>query len=116
MLSSRRFSWSVDTVSNKACAKENKHYDDDGDDDDDNNDNSSRYYHVTVFGRVIVIDPLLMGIVVVLLVLYIVTMVRKRMRLVAAREADRSSRYSRWDALLEAVGLRNRRSYTIIND
>ena len=112
MLSSRRFSWSVGTVSNKACAKESKHYDDDGDDDDDGNDDSSKYYHVTVFGRVIVIDPLLMGVVVVLVVLYIVTMVRKRMRLVSARQ----SRYSRWDDLLEAVGLRNRRSYTIIND
>lgn len=97
VLSSRRFSWSVGTVSNKVCAK---HINDD-DNDDHINDDNKKFYHITILGHVIVIDPLVIGIMLVLIIANIVRILRRqRLR----RDFD----------FWQSIGLR-RRSYTIIN-
>jgi len=110
VLSSKRFSWSVGTTSNRVCAKESKRKDDDNDDDDVVNDDDkvdSKFYHITVLGHVIILDPLVIGILLSITVIYVVRVMRKRQR---QREGC-----GVWEMMMMMTGLRSRGSYTIIN-
>jgi hypothetical protein len=106
VLSSRRFAWSVNSVSNKVCAKETRNKQDDDSDDNNSSDDNNNFYHIVILGQVIILDPLVMGIILALLVAYIIRIVRKNQQ----RSAN-----SRWGCCDEWQILRSRRSYTIIN-